>query len=86
MESNSGCTVDTVITALHRAIPEQQAVISTTQSEDTGLINQTQEDLDAFMELSEHLLTLDSGSIMYQIPLRTKTARKWLPKELQSRF
>jgi len=84
MASSCGYTVATVLTALHEAIPEQQAIISTAQSEDAGLINQTQVDQDACMELSEYLVSLDPGSILYQIPLRSETAKNWLPKELQS--
>ena len=64
MASSSSCAVATVLTALHEAIPEQQAIISTAHSEDTGLINQTQVDQDACMELSECLLSLDPGSII----------------------
>ena len=59
MASSSGYAVATVLTALHEVIPEQQAIISTAHSEDTGLINQTQVDQDACVALSEFLLSLD---------------------------
>ena len=84
MESNSGYTVDTVLTALHQAIQEQQTIVSTAQSEDTGIISQAQEDLNACMELSENLVKQDPGSIMYQTPLRPGTARNQILTKLQS--
>ena len=65
MASSSGYTVATVLTALHEALLEQQAIINTAHSDDTGRINQTQVDQDACVELSEYWLTIDPGLIIY---------------------
>ena len=74
--------MNTVLTVLQKATSEQQAIISTSMSGNTGLINQTQADLDECMILSQRLLPLvdegnggDPGAVIYEIPLRSDTAQ-----------
>ena len=91
MDTNSGCwtfgqhgsgaSVNTVLTALRQVTSEQQEIISTSMSGNTGLINQIQADLDDCMVLSQRLLPLvvvdnggDPGAVIFEIPLRADTA------------